>query len=265
MCVNSDSVSNEIDESELQFEKHSEQRIWTWWGIVSCPDAHEKNWMLPDRRKSDPNTADGQSKKLCDPRCVYWMISKSEQQHWKVMRYGIKLWIYWIILEGDTSLGSRPCGVTPADLSSEFRPGARNQSGRFVGCIQPIGDSMCPVPPPCCPSHPYLLIPRSSPVPVASPVAVWLHWYPSAAAANQSTFSNTPERVLGRKCWSIEMGRLSFRILSLITRAVKRRSGHASRVAQAQCNGADKDLPRQLRNKTEFPDSLHYSSLIRFT
>jgi hypothetical protein len=27
MCVNSDSVSNEIDESELQFEKHSEQRI----------------------------------------------------------------------------------------------------------------------------------------------------------------------------------------------------------------------------------------------
>jgi hypothetical protein len=27
MCVNSESVSNEIDESELQYEKHSEQRI----------------------------------------------------------------------------------------------------------------------------------------------------------------------------------------------------------------------------------------------
>jgi hypothetical protein len=27
MRVNSDSVSNEIDESELQFQKHSEQRI----------------------------------------------------------------------------------------------------------------------------------------------------------------------------------------------------------------------------------------------
>jgi hypothetical protein len=27
MCVNSESVSNEIDESESQFEKHCEQRI----------------------------------------------------------------------------------------------------------------------------------------------------------------------------------------------------------------------------------------------
>jgi hypothetical protein len=27
MRVNSESVSNEIDESEMQFEKHSEQRI----------------------------------------------------------------------------------------------------------------------------------------------------------------------------------------------------------------------------------------------
>jgi hypothetical protein len=34
MRVNSESVSNEIDESELQDEKHSEQRIWIWRGIV---------------------------------------------------------------------------------------------------------------------------------------------------------------------------------------------------------------------------------------
>jgi hypothetical protein len=27
MCVNSESVSKEIDESELEYEKHSEQRI----------------------------------------------------------------------------------------------------------------------------------------------------------------------------------------------------------------------------------------------
>jgi hypothetical protein len=27
MCVNSESVSNEIDESDLQSEKHAEQRI----------------------------------------------------------------------------------------------------------------------------------------------------------------------------------------------------------------------------------------------
>jgi hypothetical protein len=30
MHVNYDSVSNEIDESELQKEKQDEQRIWTW-------------------------------------------------------------------------------------------------------------------------------------------------------------------------------------------------------------------------------------------
>jgi hypothetical protein len=35
MRVNSDSVSNEIDESELQDEKQYEQRIWTWRGIVN--------------------------------------------------------------------------------------------------------------------------------------------------------------------------------------------------------------------------------------
>jgi hypothetical protein len=27
MCVNSESVSNEIDESDRQFEKHDEQRV----------------------------------------------------------------------------------------------------------------------------------------------------------------------------------------------------------------------------------------------
>jgi hypothetical protein len=34
MRVNSESLSNEIDESELQYEKQKEQRIWTWRGIV---------------------------------------------------------------------------------------------------------------------------------------------------------------------------------------------------------------------------------------
>jgi hypothetical protein len=34
MRVNSESVSNEIDESDLHQKKHSEQRISTWRGIV---------------------------------------------------------------------------------------------------------------------------------------------------------------------------------------------------------------------------------------
>jgi hypothetical protein len=34
MLINSESVSNEIDENGLQREKHDEQRIWTWRGIV---------------------------------------------------------------------------------------------------------------------------------------------------------------------------------------------------------------------------------------
>jgi hypothetical protein len=35
MRVNSESVSNERDEIELEYEKHDEQRIWTWRGIVT--------------------------------------------------------------------------------------------------------------------------------------------------------------------------------------------------------------------------------------
>jgi hypothetical protein len=34
MRINSDSVSNEIDKSDWQDEKHDEQRNWTWRGIV---------------------------------------------------------------------------------------------------------------------------------------------------------------------------------------------------------------------------------------
>jgi hypothetical protein len=34
MRFNPESVSNEIDESDVQYEKHCEQRIWTWRGIV---------------------------------------------------------------------------------------------------------------------------------------------------------------------------------------------------------------------------------------
>jgi hypothetical protein len=34
MCVNLESVSNEVEESNWQDEKHDEQIIWTWRGIV---------------------------------------------------------------------------------------------------------------------------------------------------------------------------------------------------------------------------------------
>jgi hypothetical protein len=34
MHVNSESVSNEIEEIDSQSEKQHEQRIWTWRGIV---------------------------------------------------------------------------------------------------------------------------------------------------------------------------------------------------------------------------------------
>jgi hypothetical protein len=36
MRVNSESVSNEIDESDSQFEKHDEERIWIWRGMMVC-------------------------------------------------------------------------------------------------------------------------------------------------------------------------------------------------------------------------------------
>jgi hypothetical protein len=34
MCGNSDSVSNDIDEIELEFEKQDAEKIWTWRGII---------------------------------------------------------------------------------------------------------------------------------------------------------------------------------------------------------------------------------------
>jgi hypothetical protein len=34
MRINSEFVSNEIDESNVQCEKHDEERIWRWRGIV---------------------------------------------------------------------------------------------------------------------------------------------------------------------------------------------------------------------------------------
>jgi hypothetical protein len=42
MCVNSDSTSNDVDESELQFEKQDAERIWTRRGIVTdLTDKHD--------------------------------------------------------------------------------------------------------------------------------------------------------------------------------------------------------------------------------
>jgi hypothetical protein len=49
MCVNSESDSNEIDESNLQYEKHDEQRIWTWRGIVINTIGALSNEPLPIR------------------------------------------------------------------------------------------------------------------------------------------------------------------------------------------------------------------------
>jgi hypothetical protein len=47
MHVNSESVSNEIDESELHDEKHDEQRIWTRRGIV-IDLREEQEWNAHD-------------------------------------------------------------------------------------------------------------------------------------------------------------------------------------------------------------------------
>jgi hypothetical protein len=33
MWINSEFVSNEIDENDLQLQKYDEQRIWTWRGV----------------------------------------------------------------------------------------------------------------------------------------------------------------------------------------------------------------------------------------
>jgi hypothetical protein len=62
MRVNSESVSKEIDESDLQSEKHDEQRIWTWRGI-----SIDVIWFLRNARKSirlTPRAAAGERRKI---------------------------------------------------------------------------------------------------------------------------------------------------------------------------------------------------------
>jgi hypothetical protein len=62
MRVNSESVSNEIDESELQYEKQSEQSIRTWRGIViDLREKQEKNALI--RYASIQNLSQMKSKK----------------------------------------------------------------------------------------------------------------------------------------------------------------------------------------------------------
>jgi hypothetical protein len=54
MRVNSESVSNEIDESDQQYEKHSEERIWTWREIViNLREKQEKNALDSMRVNSE--------------------------------------------------------------------------------------------------------------------------------------------------------------------------------------------------------------------
>jgi hypothetical protein len=59
MRVNSEFVSNEIDESELQNEKQDEQRIWTWRGIVIDVIGAYPNASLPIRVTGRVVTGDG--------------------------------------------------------------------------------------------------------------------------------------------------------------------------------------------------------------
>jgi hypothetical protein len=51
MRVNSESVSNEIDESDSQYEKHDEQRIWIWRGIITPLITVDICQLFPKRMK----------------------------------------------------------------------------------------------------------------------------------------------------------------------------------------------------------------------
>jgi hypothetical protein len=53
MRVNSEFVSNKIDEKALQHEKHDEQRIWTWRGIVIELREEQQNAVVSMRVNSE--------------------------------------------------------------------------------------------------------------------------------------------------------------------------------------------------------------------
>jgi hypothetical protein len=50
MRVNSESISNEMDESDLQDEKYSEQRTWTRRGVVIELREEQQSNALDSRR-----------------------------------------------------------------------------------------------------------------------------------------------------------------------------------------------------------------------
>jgi hypothetical protein len=59
MCVNSESISNETDESDLHTEKHSEHRTCTWRGIVIELIGVPRNTRLPIRLTRNITTSEG--------------------------------------------------------------------------------------------------------------------------------------------------------------------------------------------------------------
>jgi hypothetical protein len=86
MCVNSESVSNEIDESELQYAKQSEQRIRTWRRTVT--DAIHLFANPPPPIRVTPSAAASQEKKsdegtmMCfpSPNPIWWQLLTRNDQ-----------------------------------------------------------------------------------------------------------------------------------------------------------------------------------------
>jgi hypothetical protein len=54
--VNSESVSNKINKSDLQYEKHDEQRMWIWEGSMIFklwPNYQTNRVLTKSKKKSD--------------------------------------------------------------------------------------------------------------------------------------------------------------------------------------------------------------------
>jgi hypothetical protein len=73
MSINSESISNEIDESDVQSKKHSEHRIWTWRGIVIGLRAEQYENALNSMRVNSESA----SNKIDESD---WQVEKQDEQ-----------------------------------------------------------------------------------------------------------------------------------------------------------------------------------------
>jgi hypothetical protein len=116
MPVNWEFVSNEINESELQYEKHDQQIIWTWRGtVIDLRD--EESWNIFDSMRVNSESVSNE-------------IDESDLQYEKHSHQ--KIWI-WLGIRNDsreeTINAFHSMGINPEFISDDIMKEMCNLKG----------------------------------------------------------------------------------------------------------------------------------------